>query len=376
MAIPTTLPNRVIAQIRQSTLFLTNLQHFCMQNVSKENNNTIGFGIIGYGHIGRKHAQEILKNPQTELKIIADINPLQLPQNLPHVITTESVLELLSNQSINVVTIATPNGTHATLAIEALKSGKNVVIEKPMALTTQECERIIETSQITGKQVFCVMQNRFSPPSVWLKNLIENNQLGTIYQVMVQCWWNRDERYYIPNHWHGTLQHDGGILFTQFSHFVDLLYWLLGDINITHSRQHQFNHQTLTEFADAGDFNFEFGIDRVGKGSFIYSTSVFEKNFESSITLIGEKGTVKVGGQYMNEIVYCNIQDYQLPDLPPTNQPNNYGNYLGSASNHEYVVQEVVNTLKFNAPIQTTAVDGKNVVSIIEQVHNLAKKNN
>lgn len=354
---------------------MTKLQHFCTQIVSKENNNTIGFGILGYGHIGKKHAQEIEKNPHTELKIIADLNPLQLPKNLSHVFTTESVAELLSDQSVDVVTIATPNGTHATLAIEALKSGKHVVIEKPMALSTQECEHIIETSKNTGKQVFCVMQNRFSPPSRWLKNIIENNQLGAIYQVLVQCWWNRDQRYYVPNHWHGTLKYDGGVLFTQFSHFVDLLYWLLGDIKVTHSRQHQFNHQSLTEFADAGDFNFEFGKAGIGKGTFLYSTSVFEKNFESSITLIGEKGTIKVGGQYMNEIEYCNIQNYELPELPPTNLPNNYGTYLGSASNHEYVIQEVVNTLKFNAPIQTTALDGKSVVSIIEQVQNLAKKN-
>ncbi len=354
---------------------MTKLQHFCIQNVSQKNNYTIGFGILGFGHIGKKHALEIENNPQTKLKIIADINPSQLPQNLPNVITTESVSELFSNQDIDVVTIATPNGTHAPLAIEALKAGKHVVIEKPMALSTIDCERIIETAKSVDKHVFCVMQNRYSPPSLWLKNLIETNRLGTIYQVMVQCWWNRDDRYYTPNHWHGTQKYDGGVLFTQFSHFVDLLYWLLGNITITQSRQHQFNHQNLTEFADAGDFNFEFGNNGIGKGTFIYSTSVFEKNFESSITIIAEHGTIKVGGQYMNEIVYCNIQNYQLPKLPPTNQPNNYGAYLGSASNHEFVIQEVVNTLKFNTPIQTTAMDGKNVVSIIEQVHNLAKKN-
>lgn len=373
---PTTLPNLVSTQIRQSTLFLINLQHFCSQLVQNSSNNKIRFGIIGYGHIGRKHAQEIQNNPHTCLLKIADKSPLAYIDIIPGVEGCSHLQELLDSPNIDVVTIATPNGTHADFAIQALNAGKHVVIEKPMALTTEDCNRIISASEKNEKLVFCVMQNRFSPPSIWLKQLLNDETLGTIHQVLVQCWWNRDHRYYTPGHWHGTKDLDGGVLFTQFSHFVDLLYWLFGDIQVTQAQEFCFNHQDLTEFADAGSFNFEFGSHYQGKGNFVYSTSVHDKNFESSITIFGEKGTVKIGGQYMNEIVYCHIHNYLLPQLPPTRTPNHYGNYIGSASNHEFVIQEIVNTLIFQQPIQTTALEGKAVVDIINQVHALAQKKN
>ncbi len=354
---------------------MTKLLHFCNPFVSNTKSNTLGFGIVGFGHIGKKHAIEIQNNPNTQLIYVCDINPDVFSALPPHSNHCTDIQDLLQSNLVDVITIATPNGTHADIAIQALQAGKHVVIEKPMALTSLDCDRIIESARLNSKHAFCVMQNRFSPPSQWLKDVITHHRLGKIYQVLVQCWWNRDERYYTPNHWHGTMNLDGGVLFTQFSHFIDLLHWLLGDITITTSKQFNFNHQHLTQFPDAGNFDFEFGENRDGKGQFIYSTSIFQTNFESSITIVGEKGTIKVGGQYMNEIVYCNVQDYQLPPLPPTNAPNHYGNYSGSASNHEFVIQEVVNTLLRNQPVQTTAEEGKSVVQLIESINSLAKKN-
>lgn len=327
--------------------------------------NIIHFGVVGYGHIGKRHAHLIQENAQCRLSGICDVNPLQF-NNLNSNLATYSSLESLIKQQpeIDVISIATPNGWHASQAIFALENNKHVLIEKPMALSSKECEQIIDAANKHNKHIFCVMQNRFTPTAQWLKKIIGNQDLGNIYQVIVQCYWNRDHRYYTPNHWHGTKNLDGGILFTQFSHFIDMIYWLLGDIHVTGSQQFQFNHQNLTEFPDAGNFHFNFAKN--GKGTFLYSTALFQENFESSITIIAEKGTIKVGGQYMNEISYCNVEGIDKPVFDNTPVPNNYGHYQGSAANHSFVIQEVINTLIHQHPVFTTAMDGKKVVEIIE----------
>jgi UDP-N-acetyl-2-amino-2-deoxyglucuronate dehydrogenase len=217
------------------------------------------------------------------------------------------------------------------------------------------------------KQVFCVMQNRYSPPSQWLKELIEKKILGKIFLVQINCYWNRDDRYYKKGNWHGTKDMDGGTLFTQFSHFVDIMYWLFGDIKNIHSKLNVFNHKGLTDFEDSGFVTFDFVNG--GSGSFSYSTSVWDKNLESSLTIIAENGTVKIGGQYMNEVEYCHIKDYKMPVLPPSNPPNDYGQYKGSAANHHFIFENVVDVLKGKAPITTNALEGLKVVEIIEKMY-------
>ena len=228
-------------------------------------------------------------------------------------------------------------------------------------------EKIIFEALHYHKQVFCVMQNRYSPPSQWLKEVIAKGILGEIFLVQINCFWNRDDRYYKKGNWHGVKSLDGGTLYTQFSHFVDIMYWLFGDINNIRARMNDFNHKQLTEFEDSGFINFEFVNG--GMGSFNFSTSVWNENLESSITIIAEKGTVKLGGQYMNQVEYCNIKDYEMPELPPSNPPNDYGQYKGSAANHHYIFENVVDVLKGRAPITTNALEGLKVVEIIEKMY-------
>ena len=236
-----------------------------------------------------------------------------------------------------------------------------------MALTKAGCEHIIFEALHKQKQVFCVMQNRYSPPAVWLKGLIEEKVLGKIFMVQINCYWNRDDRYYKAGNWHGTRVLDGGVLFTQFSHFIDILYWLFGDIENISSRITNFNHRQSTEFDDSGFVNFNF--KKGGMGSINFSTSVWNENLESSITIIGENGTVKVGGQYMNEVEVCNIKDYTMPSLEPASPANDYGPYKGSAANHHFFFQNVVEVLHSKAPITTNALEGMKVVEMIERIY-------
>ena len=234
-------------------------------------------------------------------------------------------------------------------------------------LEKQDAEKVIFKALHVQKHIFAVMQNRYSPPSEWIKEMIESNMLGKIYMVQLNCYWNRDLSYYRSDSWHGKKNLDGGTLYTQFSHFIDIMYWLFGDIQNIKGTFKDFNHQHLTDFEDSGFVNFEF--IRGGIGSLNYSTSVWQQNLESSMTIIAENGTVKIGGQYMNEVVYVNIKDYTIPELAPTNPGNDYGSYKGSAQNHHYVINNVIDVLKGRASITTNALEGLKVVDIIERIY-------
>ena len=172
---------------------------------------------------------------------------------------------------------------------------------------------------------------------------------------------------FLKGGWHGDGVLDGGTLFTQFSHFIDIMYWLFGDITNIRGNFADFNHQNLTDFEDSGVVTFDF--INGGMGCLNYSTSVWDKNLESAITIIGEKGTVKVAGQYMNEVTYCHVKDYVMPELAPSNPPNDYGLYKGSAQNHHYVIQNVVEKLNNKRTITTNVLEGLKVVDIIERIY-------
>ena len=287
----------------------------------------IKFAVIGCGHIGKRHAEMVTRDPGAELVALCDIRPCEeLGIEAYDVPFFSSLTELLqSGISIDVVNVCTPNGLHAAMAIQAVETGCNVVIEKPMALTLADAEKVVYASLKYRKQVFCVMQNRYSPPSVWIKEMVDSGRLGKIYMVQLNCYWNRDD----------------------------------------------FNHAGLTAFEDSGFVNFNFVNG--GMGSLSYSTSVWNRNMESSMLIVAENGSVKIGGQYMNEVEYCHIKDYEMPELAPTNPGNDYGPYKGSAQNHNFVIRNVVRVLSGASSecITTNVLEGMKVVDIIQRIYAL-----
>ncbi|MFW6043108.1 MAG: Gfo/Idh/MocA family protein [Marinilabiliaceae bacterium] len=341
-------------------------------------NEKINFAIVGMGHIGKRHAAVIDENPGARLCAVCDVRPADETgwnrDDVPYFADFSRMLEGIDD--CDVVNICTPNGLHASQAIEALSQRKHVVVEKPMAISSSCGEGIIHKARQVSRHVFPVMQNRYSPPSVWLKQLVENGTLGNIYFVQLSCFWNRDDRYYLNNGWHGTADMDGGTLFTQFSHFVDMLYWLFGDITNIHAVFDNFAHRHSTDFEDSGSVMFDF--INGGKGTINFSTAVWDRNLESSMTIIGERGSVKISGQYMNEVTECHIRDYEMPPLPSTGPPNDYGHYQGSAANHHFVIDHVIQTLKERTYGSTHALEGLKVVDIIERIYQQRemKKNN
>lgn len=333
----------------------------------------IKFAVIGCGHIGKRHAEMISRNEESELVALIDVkkkDELNIENfNVPLFSSLSDFLK--AGIDVDVINIATPNGFHAAQALECLEAKKHVVIEKPMALNKQDAEKVIFKALHVHKHVFAVMQNRYSPPSVWIKDLIDSDKLGKIFMVQLNCYWNRDDRYYKKDSWHGKKDLDGGTLFTQFSHFIDIMYWLFGDMENIQGKFNDFNHATLTDFEDSGFVSFDFVNG--GMGSLNFSTSVWNQNLESSMTIIAENGSVKIGGQYMDKVEYCHVKDYTMPDLAPTNPGNDYGAYKGSAQNHNYVIENVVDVLNDRGPITTNALEGLKVVDIIEKIYNCKK---
>lgn len=329
----------------------------------------IKFAVVGGGHIGKRHATMISRDEESELVAMCDIGDheeLGLKEfNVPLFSSLEEMLDKVP--AIDVVNICTPNGLHASQSLTALEHKKHVVCEKPMGLSKANCEAVIHKALQVNKHVFGVMQNRYSPPSQWIKDVIDRKLLGDIYVVKVDCFWNRDDRYYSKSGWKGTSDLDGGTLFTQFSHFIDILYWLFGDITDIQGKFADFNHQDSTDFEDSGLVSFRFLNG--GIGCLNYSTAVWNKNLESSMTIVGEKGSVKIGGQYMNEVEVCHIDGYEMPELAPTNPANDYGAYKGSAANHHYIIKNVVDTLKGRTSMTTNALEGLKVIDIIERIY-------
>lgn len=341
----------------------------------------IRFAIIGCGRIGLLHAEFIRANPDCELIALCDSRPAQ-ELSLPAILSSGTSLppvpsfqgsprplpffqdedELLT-QDFDVLVIATPNGLHERHALKALQNDRHVLIEKPMALTSADCGNIIREARARDRQVFCVMQNRYSAPSAWLKGLLEKKALGGIFLVNVNCFWNRDERYYHKGSWKGTSDLDGGILFTQFSHFVDSLLWLFGDITDIQARFANFSHATSTSFEDTGvaSFNFIAG----GMGSFNFTTSVRGQNLESSLTIIAEKGTVRISGQYMEKVEVCTLEGYDARSVG--------ADEADTRGNHACIYANIVSVLRSGGHPDIDPQEAANVIETIEKIYSRKK---
>lgn len=332
--------------------------------------STISFGIVGCGRIAQRHAEHI--HSKGILKAVCDIDKEKADALASKYCAKAyySIDDMLAaEKEMDVVSVCSPNGLHAEHSIKGLKAGFHVLCEKPMALTVNDCGEMIKAGERTNKRLFAIKQNRFNPPVEAVKKIIDEGKLGKILSVQLSCFWNRNPDYY-KNSWKGTLALDGGTLYTQFSHFVDLLYWMVGDVKNVQAYISNYIHKGIIEFEDTGVVILEFHNGAIG--TINYTVNSFQKNMEGSLTLFGEKGTVKIGGQYLNELEYQNIEGYKIENLPEGNKANNYGNYQGSMSNHDKVYDNLVEVLRNNAAISTSSFEGLKTVEIIEKIYRSA----
>lgn len=323
------------------------------------------FVIVGCGRIGIRHAEQAAK--VGKLMAVCDTDKskadhLAAVYNVKAYYTLEQMLK--GEQYIDVVSICTPNGLHTEHSIKSLDAGINVLCEKPLCLNINDARKMIAVASKRQKQLFVVKQNRYNPPIAFLRQLICENKLGRIFSFQLNCFWNRPAEYYTD--WKGTKRLDGGTLFTQFSHFIDLIYWLMGDVQQVKAIMKNYNHPYI-EFEDTGMVLFEMVNGIIG--SLNYTVNSFEKNMEGSLTIFAEKGTIKIGGQYLNELEYCNVENVPIPDLPKCNQANAYGFYQGSMSNHDKVYENLIKALDNPEYEMASAEDGLKTVEIIEKIY-------
>jgi UDP-N-acetyl-2-amino-2-deoxyglucuronate dehydrogenase len=338
------------------------------------NNGKLSFAIAGCGKIAQRHAEQIAK--YGFLQAVCDTNPdkaesLGKQYRAKYYYTIDSML--LSEKNLDIVSVCTPNGLHAEHTIKSLRSGINVLCEKPMALKVDDCGKMIQEAEKANKRLFIVKQNRFNPPVQKIKSLIEDGKLGKIYSVQLNCFWNRNDGYYKDSDWKGTKALDGGTLFTQFSHFIDLLYWMIGDIQDISAFYDNSGHHGIIEFDDNGVVILKFSNGVIG--TINYTVNSYKKNMEGSITIFGEKGTVKIGGQYLNELDYQMVEDQKIEDIPKGNPPNDYGQYVGSMANHDKVYENLMNVMLNGGSIITNCYEGLKTVEIINRIYLSAERN-
>lgn len=323
------------------------------------------FAIIGCGRIARRHAEQI--NKVGRLVAVCDIvyeNALELSQqyNCNFYLSIEELLQ--SEPSVDIVSICTPNGLHAIHSIQSLQAHKHVLCEKPLCIHSADAKRMLFAAQQADRHLYVVKQNRYNPPVVAVKNLLREDRLGKILSFQVNCFWNRPNSYYTS--WKGTKKMDGGTLYTQFSHFIDLMYWLLGDVKTVKAIIKNFEHRVL-EIEDSGVVM----IETLGGaiGTINYTVNSFQKNMEGSFTIFGEKGTVKIGGQYLNELEYQCISGEPIKHLPTGNPANTYGFYQGSMSNHDKVYENLIKAMEEPGHEFASALEGMKTVEIIEKIY-------
>ncbi len=329
----------------------------------------IRFAIVGCGSIGKRHIAVLDAEPNAEIVAICDIDEnaaraqSELYNNLPFYTDYATMLKEIDADIINVVT---PHSLHADMAIQAMESGFNTLVEKPMALSTVDCERMNAVSESTGKQLWIVKQNRHNVPVRLAKDAIDKGMLGKIFMIKCDILWNRYQGYYDDSPWRGDKSLEGGALFTQASHFIDLLIWWCGDVVDATGHAETQNHNIETEDSGAAVLNFKSGTI----GSLVWTTCVYHKNYEGSITIIGEKGTIKIGGKYLNKIEFWDVESYPLPEgIEFSDKPNAYGKYQGTSSNHDKVIKALIAHLNKEGNETVDGFEGMKSITAIEHIY-------
>lgn len=331
----------------------------------------IRFSILGCGQIAQRHAAHIAALGKLVSVCDVDANKAETLAALWNAKAFGTTEEMFAHaERPDVIVICTPNGLHAEHAIRCLHAGFHVLVEKPMALTSEDCEIMMQAAKLSGKRLFTVVQNRFNKPVQAVRAALDNGAFGDLYSMQLTCFWNRPAAYY-DHPWHGKKDMDGGVLFTQFSHFIDLLCWFFGDVRRVQSVTRNAAHEDSMEFEDSGIALLEFKSGLIGTLNF--SVNSFGRNREGSLTLLGSKGTAKIGGEYLNKLEYAQFESYELEVLNDDTPPNHYGAYEGSMSNHRAVYENIIAALQRDEPLYASAYEAMLTVELIEKIYAAAE---
>lgn len=328
------------------------------------------FALLGCGRIARKHAGNLGKGKISgaQLTAVCDLNIEKArfygeKYNIPYFTDMHLMMQEMGDQ-IDVVNILTQSGAHAQNAIDLAPYGKHIVVEKPMALTLEDADRMIEACDKASVRLFVVKQNRFNYPVVKLREALEAGRFGKLVMGTIRVRWCRTQEYYDQADWRGTWEHDGGVFANQASHHVDLLQWMMGDIESVYAK-------TTTalvdiEAEDTGVVLLKFKNGALGVIE--ATTATRPRDLEGSISILGEKATVEIGGFAVNEMKIWNFideveADKEVVEKYRVNPPDVYG------FGHTEYLNDVVLAIKENKSALVQGLEGRKSLQLISAIY-------
>ena len=327
--------------------------------------------LVGCGRISKNHFDAIRKVDGLSLAAVCDINGERATragaeQGVPSFRSLDEMLRT-AGDSIDIVTVCTPSGLHAAHGAAAARAGKHVVTEKPMSISLAQADELVHACDEAGVQLFVVKQNRLNPPIQLLKRAVDKGRFGRIYMANVTVRWQRPNEYYAAEPWRGTWEFDGGAIMNQASHYVDLMQWLVGPVESIMAKTATQARPIEAEDSGVGLVKFRSGA----LGVIEVNVLTYPKNLEGSITILGEKGSVKIGGTAVNRVDTWLFADYddddKLVEAASTNPPNVYG------FGHEGYYRNVLAVLRGEAKPETDGRAGRKSLELILGMYESAK---
>lgn len=315
----------------------------------------IKWALVGCGRIAGKHFEAIEKHADNiELVAVCDVEKTALDAAVARTGAKgfTSYSAMLAKSGADVVTIATPSGLHPAQAIEAAEAGLHVVTEKPMATRWNDGKRMVDACDRAGVRLFVVKQNRRNATLQLLKRAMDKGRFGRIYLANLNVFWTRPQEYYDAAKWRGTWEYDGGAFMNQASHYIDLLTWIIGPVESVYSQTATLARNIQAE--DTGVISLKWRSGALGSVNVTMLT--YPKNYEGSITILGEKGTVRIGGVAVNE-----VQHWEFTDSDPDDEMVRNASYETTSVygfGHPLYYENVVNVLRGEAQPETDGREG------------------
>jgi UDP-N-acetyl-2-amino-2-deoxyglucuronate dehydrogenase len=336
---------------------------------STRTKNDFKIALVGCGRISRNHFDAIRKVVGLRLSAVSDTveERARAAGEELGVPWFTNYADMLAKAESDVVTIATPSGMHSAQGIAAARAGKHVITEKPMAITLEQADALVEATDSAGVKLFVVKQNRLNPSVQLLKRAVDKGRFGRIYVANTTVRWNRPQEYYDAAPWRGTWEFDGGAFMNQASHYVDLIQWLIGPVESVIAKT--ATQARKIEAEDSGVAVLKFRNGAIG----VIEVNVLThpRNWEGSITIIGEKGTAKIGGTAVNKVEHWAFAEYddddKLIEAAATNPPSVYG------FGHEGYYRNVLAVLRGEAQPDTDGRAGRKSLELILGIYESAK---
>ena len=325
----------------------------------------IKFSLIGCSTISDKHLKAIDSLSDTcSLVDVCDVDKKK-SNEIAHAYNVSafySLDELIAKSNSDCIIITTPSGLHAEQSIRALQSGFSVLSEKPMAINLKDSKKMLKISNSSENFLFIVKQLRFIEPIQKIKKIIDDERLGRLFSLTVNIFINRSEEYF-NNSWKGTKKMDGGALYNQASHFIDLFIWLFGDIEALSAFNSTLERNIETEDSSVVNFKFNSGA----LGTLNTSILAFQKNLENSITILGEKGTIKISGKFLNKVEEWLLADEKEDDFKK-------GQELNYEISHVPIYKNIINTFEGKEKPFIGSNEAIKSIKFIEACHESQRK--